>query len=108
MSDFQAMFKDPVGQVYFESSGAISVNWFDANKLAEDDLLYTTPQPVVPDAEALARRFHEIYERLATIAGYETRMETRLFNLKSPNGKLMVLVCEEIRKSLLSAGKGGE
>jgi hypothetical protein len=40
---------EPAGQVYFESSGAISVNWFDANKLAECDLLYTATQPVVPE-----------------------------------------------------------
>jgi hypothetical protein len=67
--------------------------------------LYTTPQPVVPEAEALARMFHETYESLAEVAGYETRLETRSFNLESPNGRLMVLVCAEIRKALLSAGK---
>jgi hypothetical protein len=66
---------------------------------------YTTPQPVVPEAEALARMFHETYESLAEVAGYETRLETRSFNLESPNGRLMVLVCAEIRKALLSAGK---
>ena len=70
--------------------------------------LYTTPQPAVPEAEALARMFHETYESLAEVAGYETRLETRSFNLESPNGRLMVLVCAEIRKALLSAGKGGE
>jgi hypothetical protein len=68
--------------------------------------LHTTPQPVVPEAEALARMFHETYESLAEVAGYETRLETRSFNLESPNGRLMVLVCAEIRKALLSAGKG--
>jgi hypothetical protein len=67
--------------------------------------LYTTPQPVVPEAEALARMFHETYESLAEVAGYETRLETRSFNLESPNGRLMVLVCAEIRKAMLSAGK---
>jgi hypothetical protein len=66
--------------------------------------LYAARQPVVPDAEALARMFHESYERLADVAGYETRLETRSFNLESPNGRLMVLVCAEIRKALLSAG----
>jgi hypothetical protein len=70
--------------------------------------LYASPQPVVPEAEALARMFHETYESLAEVAGYETRLETRSFNLESPNGRLMVLVCAEIRKALLSAGKGGE
>jgi hypothetical protein len=70
--------------------------------------LYATPQLVVPEAEELARMFHETYESLAEVAGYETRLETRSFNLESPNGRLMVLVCAEIRKALLSAGKGGE
>jgi hypothetical protein len=65
-------------------------------------------QSVVPEAEALARMFHETYESLAEVAGYETRLETRSFNLESPNGRLMVLVCAEIRKALLSTGKGGE
>src|SRR5690606_30523011 len=39
------------------------------------------PAPVAPvgvevDGEALARRFHETYERLAPSFGYETRTET--------------------------------
>jgi hypothetical protein len=67
--------------------------------------MQSAPQPVVPEAEALARMFHETYESLAEVAGYETRLETRSFNLESPNGRLMVLVCAEIRKALLSAGK---
>jgi hypothetical protein len=66
----------------------------------------SSPQAAVPDAESLAIMFHDAYERLAPIVGYETRQETRSFNLESTNGKLMVLVCAEIRQALLSAGKG--
>jgi hypothetical protein len=44
----------------------------------------------------LARRFHEAYERLAPQFGYETRVETREFDPASPNGRLMVAVCQEI------------
>jgi hypothetical protein len=47
-------------------------------------------------AEALARQFHEAYERLAPQFGYETRAETRQFDPQSPNGRLMVAVCAEI------------
>jgi len=46
--------------------------------------------------EYLARRFHEIYERLAPDFGYETRKETREFDKETPNGKLMIAVCREI------------
>ena len=44
-------------------------------------------------ALALATRFHETYERLAPLFGYETRLETRTFDATTPNGKLMVAVC---------------
>lgn len=47
-------------------------------------------------AEKLARQFHEIYERLAPSFGYETRTETRDFDLESKNGKLMIAVCNEV------------
>jgi len=48
------------------------------------------------DAETLARKFHEIYERLAPHFGYETRKETRDFDPESNNGRLMIAVCAEI------------
>lgn len=47
-------------------------------------------------SEALARRFHEAYERLAPQFGYATRPETREFDPQSPNGKLMIAVCAEV------------
>lgn len=47
-------------------------------------------------AETLARRFHEAYERLAPQFGYTTRTETRDFDPKSANGRLMVAVCREL------------
>lgn len=47
-------------------------------------------------AEALARRFHEAYERLAPSFGYETRKETREFDRTTPNGQLMIAVCAAI------------
>lgn len=48
----------------------------------------------------LAEAFHDTYERLAPAHGYETRVETRNFDASSPNGKLMIAVCEEILERL--------
>lgn len=50
-------------------------------------------------AEKLARRFHDLYEQLAPGFGYETREETRCFIAESPNGKLMIAVCEALAQS---------
>ena len=47
-------------------------------------------------AVLMAEKFHEKYERLAPLFGYETRDETKLFDPESPNGKLMIAVCSEI------------
>ena len=44
----------------------------------------------------LAVMFHDIYERLAPDFGYETRKDTKNFNARTPNGKLMIAVCGEI------------
>ena len=44
----------------------------------------------------LAILFHHAYERLAPSVGYDTRVETRIFDPESLNGKLMLAVCAEI------------
>lgn len=49
------------------------------------------------DATAMARRFHDEYERLAPSFGYETRSDTRTFDPESPNGRLMIAVCGAIQ-----------
>jgi hypothetical protein len=100
--------EEPVGEVTVTknpSGQIVCVTRNDADGRILSVIAESTPQPVVPEAEALARMFHETYESLAEVAGYETRLETRSFNLESPNGRLMVLVCAEIRKALLAAGK---
>lgn len=48
------------------------------------------------EAELLARRFHELYERLAPRFGYVTRDDTRNFDLDTANAKLMTAVCAEM------------
>lgn len=57
--------------------------------------------------QVTAENLHEIYERLALDFGYETREETRDFDPNTPNGKLMMAVCAEIRLALLR-GEGEE
>jgi len=61
--------------------------------------LFTHPSATaldVQDAENMAIKFHEAYERLAPSFGYETRTDTRAFCAESANGKLMIAVCAEI------------
>lgn len=48
------------------------------------------------DGLKIARQFHETYERLAPSFGYEIRKDTKAFDSESPNGKLMIAVCQEI------------
>ena len=50
-------------------------------------------------AEKLARRLHDLYEQMAPGFGYTTREETRQFIPESPNGKLMIAVCEALAAS---------
>jgi hypothetical protein len=47
-------------------------------------------------AMTLAQQFHDTYEQLAPSFGYETRADTKEFDPESPNGQLMVAVCQEI------------
>ena len=56
-------------------------------------------------SEELARKFHEIYERLAPMFGYETKPETRNFDPTSSNGRLMIAVTDEIEEMLRREGK---
>lgn len=52
------------------------------------------------NAEQLAQKFHETYERLAPTHGYETRKDSAVpwENVPEKNKKLMTAVCEEILK----------
>ena len=55
------------------------------------------------DKIELAKLFHKTYERLAPEFLYETRRETRNFNEKTANGKLMIAVCDIVLRHLTSA-----
>jgi hypothetical protein len=77
------------GNVWVEPDG-----WLPAHQSADE------AQPDTGEDEALARLFHDSYERLAPQFGYETRNDTREFDPASTNGKLMIAVCGEIRQAL--------
>lgn len=48
----------------------------------------------------LALMFHNYYELLAPLYGYETKKETKVFEPMSNNGRLMVATCEKILEEL--------
>jgi hypothetical protein len=52
------------------------------------------------DPLALAILFHVTYERLSFEHNYQTRLETRVFDPESNNGKLMIATCAEIQKAI--------
>lgn len=53
----------------------------------------------------LAIFFHETYENLAPEFGYNTRQDTKVFDEKSKNGKLMVAVCERVISEFLCCNR---
>jgi hypothetical protein len=55
-------------------------------------------QETLEEAAELALVFHNTYEKLAPSFGYETRQDTKEFDFKSNNGRLMVAVCSEVIK----------
>lgn len=55
------------------------------------------------EAEKLAVLFHDQYEAMAPKFGYETRPDTKTFDPKTPNGKLMVAVAKEVLKQQKAA-----
>lgn len=56
------------------------------------------PKQETPEEVKLAILFHNTYEKLAPSFGYETREDTKSFDITTPNGKLMIAVCKEIIK----------
>jgi len=56
-----------------------------------------------PEAYKWARTFHDLYEGSAPMFGYETRKETKEFDPKSPNGRLMAYVCFNLINQAVAA-----
>jgi ribonuclease HI len=76
-----------------------------ARAAMEETLLMGMPPEFVP--EAIAREFHETYERLAPDHGYETRQESRVDweDVPENNRRLMAAVAEELlERGVISYG----
>ena len=68
------------------------------------DRFRALPAAPVAEAQMVAEKFHDTYERLAPSFGYETRPDTKRFDPESPNGKLMIAVCEAVLSDLAQPG----
>jgi hypothetical protein len=68
------------------------------NLLGGPPLLLFPRRSPVPDAESVAKIFHEAYERLAPAFGYETREATHETweNVPERNKRLMIAVTAEV------------
>lgn len=53
----------------------------------------------------ITKKFHDTYEELASEYTYETRKETRVFDINSNNGKLMYATVNEIASPILKENK---
>jgi hypothetical protein len=79
-------------------------NWLEKNgdpeitKQVEQEAKELCEQETLEEAAELALVFHNTYEKLAPSFGYETRQDTKEFDFKSNNGRLMVAVCSEVIK----------
>jgi hypothetical protein len=62
------------------------------------------PGQVIPNAESVAKLFHETYERLAPTFGYETQLATRVpwEDVPERNKRLMIAVTAEILAMLFA------
>ena len=53
----------------------------------------------------IAKEFHDTYEKLASEYTYETREDTKVFDINSNNGKLMYATVNEIVSPILKENK---
>lgn len=53
----------------------------------------------------ITKKFHDTYEKLASEYAYETREDTKVFDINSSNGKLMYATVNEVIKPILEENK---
>ena len=53
----------------------------------------------------ITKEFHDTYEKLASEYTYETREDTKVFDINSNNGKLMYATVNEVIKPILEENK---
>lgn len=80
----------PLGQFYWQLA--------KQNLLGGSPLHHPPRRSPMPDAESVAKLFHEAYERLAPAFGYETREATRVLweNVPERNKRLMIAATAEV------------
>lgn len=57
------------------------------------------------DILEITKKFHDTYEKLASEYTYETREDTKVFDINSNNGKLMYATVNEIVSPILKENK---
>jgi hypothetical protein len=93
-----------LGQFYWQLAnenrigGSPSFTWYERSTMA------------IPDAESVAKLFHETYERLAPFYHYETREGTRVpwEQVPEQNKRLMIAVATEVLSALFPVQAPGE
>lgn len=88
----------PIGQFYWQ----LAKN----NMLGSETSVKSRRRKHMPDAESVARLFHETYERLAPTFGYETREATQVSwdAVPEKNKRLMIAVTAEVLAMLFPVG----
>lgn len=81
-----------------EEPKQVGIDWSGFPKSTQEKVGYVEPKQETPEEVELAILFHNTYEKLAPSFGYETREDTKSFDITTPNGKLMIAVCKEIIK----------
>lgn len=88
------------GPAQVRHCGCDALPWEDCKHTAWDSpdrtMDVAEDEPEVAQALAVARAFHESYERLAPLNGYETRKDTRHFDPTTANGRTMLAVCADL------------
>lgn len=54
------------------------------------------------EGKKLAILFHDTYESLAPVYGYETKEDTKNFDPESKNGRLMIAFCNFVLENYIS------
>lgn len=72
------------------------------DNMKQDKYNWEEIEKAYPEAYEWARKFHNLYEENAPLFGYETRKETKEFDPKSNNGRLMAYVCYNIAQDIIS------
>jgi hypothetical protein len=94
-------FMGRTGPAVPQSCGCDVLPWEDCpHSMKQENFRPMSTQPSTPStALRVARAFHEAYERLAPLNGYETRRDTRHFDPNTANGRTMLAVVTELLRT---------